>query len=448
MSKCNPMQFRKRQLFGAIETKCGEPVELKATDAKVAVEMGQNADPDVTMIERQIAKASLTKSQSVIGAVKGEISFTTEVIGSGSAAEPPCSVYLQGCGFNKIALKRLPITWKNDARPVRGDVIGVDANNTARVSVVEDKGVVIEVLKGTLDSSTIKIGATEIGTSGTASDAGFEYQPQSSSFKRLSIRSEEDGYRKSIYSAMGNLSLSAKSSEIAKMEFSFSGLLDYKGKVLTIASAADALSEGAEMVCGEAKGVLLRDIKVGDTEVWYTPTEGAFKAEDEIDVGEKQIIAASDPLNAGFGSAPMTEGVSLPSLLPPTLQGAQLKIGSFSPVVSSISIETGNEVVVREDANSSLGFIAATITDRSPTGTVDPEMMDDESLDIYGDWFSGKQASLQAKIGSEAGNTCWVFAKSAQYESITDGDRDGVAIANINFKLIGDNDDELCFVFI
>lgn len=448
MSKCNPMQYRKRQLFGAIETACGVPVELKVTDAKVDVEMGQNADPDVTMIERQIAKASLTKSKSVVGAVKGEISFTTEVIGSGSAVEPPCSVYLQGCGFNKIALKRLPITWKNDTRPVRGDVIEVDANNTARVSVVEDKGVAIEVLKGTLDSSTIKIGLTEIGTSGTASDAGFEYQPQSSSFKRLSIRSEEDGYRKSIYSAMGNLSLSAKSSEIAKMEFSFSGLLDYKGKVIKIASAADKLAEGLEMECGAATGVLLRGIEVGDTEVWYAPTAGAFKDEDEIDIGEKQVVAASDPVNAGFGSAPMTEGVTHSAMLPPTLQGAQIKIGDYTPVVSSIGIETGNEVVVREDANSRLGFIAATITDRAPTGTIDPEMMDDETLDIYGDWFGGKQASLQAKIGSEVGNTCWVFAKSAQYESISDGDRDGVAIANINFKLIGDNDDELCFVFI
>lgn len=51
-----------------------------------------------------------------------------------------------------------------------------------------------------------------------------------------------------------------------------------------------------------------------------------------------------------------------------------LAIGSYTPKIQSMSLDIGNQVVLREDSRSTTGFSYAVVTDRRPTLTLNPEL--------------------------------------------------------------------------
>lgn len=66
----------------------------------------------------------------------------------------------------------------------------------------------------------------------------------------------------------------------------------------------------------------------------------------------------------------------------------------WQPVLSEISIDAGNSVVLREDATNASGYISGLITSRRVTGTMNPEAPLVATEDLHGNWTSMVEKEL------------------------------------------------------
>lgn len=135
------------------------------------------------------------------------------------------------------------------------------------------------------------------------------------------------------------------------------------------------------------------------------------------------------------------------STLPPTLLSSTFSIVSYAARVSSINIDIGNKVIMRQDINSTDGFTFALITDRHPKGSFDPEDTtvgsSQSSTDWYGRFKSGALGDLTFKHNGGAGNTIAIGSSpltsppaTVQYASISEGNRDDIATLGIDFNFV------------
>ena len=461
MSQCQPKLFRKRQLLLKLQPDCLAPTILANTDGKIRVKQGQNADPDVENNERDVARSTLTPLPDVMGAVMGKVSFSAEFAGSGDVTvEPAESEALQACGFRKINLTKIVIADFPENLFARDIVITDQATGTKTARLAQpilkyDKALFVEdVLSSFVDTDVLVVGATVIGTvSGAPTSGGFEFVPVSENFKRATVRSEEDGYKKEIFAAMGTVSITANSSKLASWEFEFQGPVLTDGKTIDCGALTGTgpIAKGATITSGAKVGELLREFTDGDGEVLYRIISGGAFVDTEVLSfgGGNSVTASSDSFESGFGSKPFTSGVPAVQYgtIPPTLTDANLLLEGYTPIFDAISFDVANEVIVRRDGNNRLGLISAAITGRKPVGTVDPEAMDESELHIYDSWFEGNLFPVQCMIGEDEGNRLWIFGKQAQYSGISDGDRDSVALDSAEFMLTGSVDNEIAFVF-
>jgi hypothetical protein len=150
---------------------------------------------------------------------------------------------------------------------------------------------------------------------------------------------------------------------------------------------------------------------------------------------------------------------SLPSpsvldLFPPVAQGLGLKVGGYSPVgATALTLQLGNSVNQLEDLNSEDGIKAYRITDRNPTGSLDPEVDALANWNPFLAWENANPAALTAAAGNTAGNRVGVFVSKALYSQVQYSDRNGYQTYDLSFTCRADDlsssggDDELYLIF-
>lgn len=146
--------------------------------------------------------------------------------------------------------------------------------------------------------------------------------------------------------------------------------------------------------------------------------------------------------------AAITQFVS-PSITPlpqPFLSAGLSFQGVGALKVQSVTVDVGNEVVLRNDVNDPTGNLSAIITGRTPTGSIDPEIELVATQNFYSLWTTNSEGVLTYKLGSVAGNIVDVTALKAQIDSIGEADRDNLRTAGLDLVLnqsVVAGDDEL-----
>jgi len=144
-------------------------------------------------------------------------------------------------------------------------------------------------------------------------------------------------------------------------------------------------------------------------------------------------------------------GISYNNEQPAILQNASLTINGQTPVWHSVSIDFGNNVVLRKDANATdTGFISARITKRDPVWTVLFEQLPTGTLDIPALMDAETKMQNLFRIGTAAGKTFWFFQDYAQVMSISPQDVDGILMMSVEFKCTGQAtsaEDEIEFIY-
>lgn len=119
--------------------------------------------------------------------------------------------------------------------------------------------------------------------------------------------------------------------------------------------------------------------------------------------------------------------------------GTPFSWGSWTPCLANFTLELGNNVVLRECQNDDSGYKSAIITDRTPTGTFDPESDLVASYDYYADWKGAVERAVSFSMSDDNGSMD-ITLGTAQITNIQEGDRNGVQIDTITFR---GNDDDL-----
>lgn len=127
-----------------------------------------------------------------------------------------------------------------------------------------------------------------------------------------------------------------------------------------------------------------------------------------------------------------------------TLDGSSTKL-----YLTSVDVDSGGTVTLRQSVSSPSGYISALITDRKPTLSFDPEAVLVAELDFMGKWRSGATVAFSSgALGSGAGKVCTITAAKLQYQGISEADRDSLAALQINGLLCKNlGDDELSIAF-
>ena len=134
--------------------------------------------------------------------------------------------------------------------------------------------------------------------------------------------------------------------------------------------------------------------------------------------------------------------------LPSQVQLARLTMNQFDAIVEKFSYNQGNDIQIRPDVSASDGYEGVRITARKPEGGIDPEADTVANQDFWGNFAAALRMPFQMRVGTDVGNTVWVFAPNTQYSGMTYQDRNGILTydAGLRFsRSIGN--DEIAFFF-
>lgn len=153
-------------------------------------------------------------------------------------------------------------------------------------------------------------------------------------------------------------------------------------------------------------------------------------------VGVFEFVGAltSDPSDSALLSS-ITYDTN--STVPPIFAGAALSLGGLSAaeaVVDTFELDTGNTVTMRPDANAATGYRSAAITNREARFRFDPEATTTSEHDFYGLWKAGTTGALALSVGSSH-NKIAIAAPVVQYEDLTEADRGGILVYQMDCAL-------------
>lgn len=132
--------------------------------------------------------------------------------------------------------------------------------------------------------------------------------------------------------------------------------------------------------------------------------------------------------------------------------------GVIEGALSRMTITTGNEIVLRENSMDPNGVNFATITDRSPGGTFDPDEVASADFDFISRLVSGTPVRMRCTVNGPGSSTpvyndpstnnqnSYMFsAPGLVFDGMADIERDAVNVWDASFKLTGGDYDPTAF---
>ena len=180
-------------------------------------------------------------------------------------------------------------------------------------------------------------------------------------------------------------------------------------KTLTIYCHQDGMIKGISGAVGNAKLVCPTGKPAfwewDFTGVWIPPTDGA-------------LLTPTYPpaLPLRFATTPCTF-VTVPLQL------------------ENLTLDFGNEVVMREDPSTVGGFIAGIITNRNPKVTCNPESKLVATRNAYGQFLASTEGVLAWGLDGPTNSVMSFSAPRAQIAKVTEGDRNKLVTDEIEFQL-------------
>lgn len=195
-------------------------------------------------------------------------------------------------------------------------------------------------------------------------------------------------------------------------------------KTLTIGSYQDGLFKSIKGAMGTAVFRFMSGQKIEIdwtfTGIWVPPTDVA-------------ILAPTYPTRA-----------------PVRFVSSSLAIAAWTPKVEQLTIDLGNQVILREDSTSASGFSTALITGRRITGTLNPESELVVGKDYHGEWLSETEQALVIGPLSQALISLKFDVPKLQFTNVQGGERNQVQTDELTFQCnrsAAAGDDELSLTF-
>jgi hypothetical protein len=119
--------------------------------------------------------------------------------------------------------------------------------------------------------------------------------------------------------------------------------------------------------------------------------------------------------------------------LPHRWASSTTTLGGSAIQLSSMTIDMGNNVVMREDPSDASGYTTGLVTDRVVSGSMDPESPLVAGNDTYGKWLAGTEEALSVNL-DDGTDDITIAAPKVQRINLQEGDRNGIQIDQIDFQ--------------
>ncbi len=120
----------------------------------------------------------------------------------------------------------------------------------------------------------------------------------------------------------------------------------------------------------------------------------------------------------------MLAGISIPTILPPTVLGITVTLDGVALGFSKLDIDLGNKLVLVTDPSAASGYRPCGITGREPKLTVDPLAILKATKDYLDLWRVGTQVAFSIALGTTPGNIHTITGPKCQITDIKENPRD------------------------
>jgi hypothetical protein len=176
---------------------------------------------------------------------------------------------------------------------------------------------------------------------------------------------------------------------------------------------------GSSVTCYWWSGLKLHKLTGGKATFKLTYTAGKIPVMEFTVMGKYSAVS-----DAGLPS-----GVSFVAAKPPLFSGATVLLdGAFTPIVSAVTFELGNEIKPRKSAASADGIAGFVIVTRAAKLTLDPETEAVANYDFWGKYIGSTSVSLEVDCGTVTGQKTRVTYSNCEIKKTDFGDRDGIRI--------------------
>lgn len=110
------------------------------------------------------------------------------------------------------------------------------------------------------------------------------------------------------------------------------------------------------------------------------------------------------------------------------------ELNNVNLCIESATIDSGNTVIMRECPITEAGFITALVTNRLPTGTINPESVLVATQDRWGAFLAGTEWALELDVGGPTNSQIEFNVAKAQILNMPEGEREGLVVDDIEFQ--------------
>ena len=391
----------------------------------------ETTDPTFTvtnrMFERNPTRQSITPAPAIVPgtavstpSATVEFSFSVEMAGSGSIATAPrWGRLLQACGLEEVAVASVATDasagggTNEDNCLLHGERFSAGASDSAYDNTLTSiPGRIVS--DHFVSDSTIyyKAGAGWDGGSGKAAVADDDVL---------------------FGQASDNFNFTASAGSAAAQGFAYCPVST------TALGGANSTSLTIRLVYDVTTGAYIEAVGCRGS-VEFAMTNGDRVLMNFTFTGRMSNYTAAGAAN----DAPQT-GVTT---IPPAFVGVSLGIQDSSyasnsvadytsSIFSTMNINLGNEITVRESSSAASGYDVAYITGRSPSATFNPDAVLEATFPFWDQFLAGDVTRAKLTVGATAGNKFMMKMPAMQFTGIADGNRDEVYVYDSTTTLTG-----------
>ena len=141
---------------------------------------------------------------------------------------------------------------------------------------------------------------------------------------------------------------------------------------------------------------------------------------------------------------------TFPTTIPMRMAAGSVSWDGTNICTENVTVDAGNEVILRECAGELGGIKSALVVNRKPTITANPEMVLVATQNRHNHWLTMDADSLVITTGGTGENRLVITAPKAQIQNIQQGERSGLLTDEITWMATAndDPDEELTIAFV
>lgn len=377
------MLTRVRQFSLEDEADPGTPETLVSADVQFEVEQADATYTD-DMNERNPARSSLAKVRKVPGRKSGGHTGRVELVGGGATnVRPPTVDLFLATGHGEFVVNQIDLTGAPTGTFRHGEIISSGAKT----------GMFIAMLTGT------RIAYAEI------SGDPFEDADE-------------------ITGALSNVTATIQTpAGLNAIGFSYKPIAAANHKAFTVLTNKDG--KAYQTHGSRASGQI--GIEGAGRLAYFNYT---FQG------------AATKPVDAALFT-----GVQLPTELPESFVLAGVKAGGDELCLDGFNFDLGITLAPRLCANAAGGIELYRITDRQPRITIAPYAELEAIKAFWSEYDDGEVFDFFAQVGQSDSKRMVIVAASAQWDTMSSGDREGEETYESDLRLSGDDDNDYLIAF-